>query len=604
MTHPHRHEDDDLMGKAFDRALMRRLFGLIGPHRRLFFGTAGFIVAVSAVGLVGPQLIRIAIDGPISAHAKGAIDAAQGAREISAIAVAFVVVLLLQFVGEIYRTVLTNLTGQRIIRDLRMRVFSHLQEMGLKFYDRNPVGRLVTRVTSDVEALNELFTSGAVMVFQDVLKIVIIAAILFAFNVKLALVSLAVVPLLLLATEVFRRRARAAFRSVRSKLARMNSTMQEVLSGMSIVQIFTQEKRMAGRFRDVNRAYLGANLETVVNYSFFFPTVELLTNIGLASILWFGARDILAHTLTFGVLVQFIYYLRMFFDPIRQLSEKYNILQAAMAASERIFKILDTPIEVPDPTDPVALPERLRGRIEFDRVGFAYRDGEPVLDDVSFAVEPGESIALVGATGAGKTTVLNLLLRLYDVTSGEIRVDGVDVRRIRKGDLRSRMGIVLQDVFLFSRSVEENIRLGNRQISRERIELAARTVNADRFVRSLENGYATEIQERGSNLSVGQRQLLAFARALAYDPEILILDEATSSVDTETEVLIQDALDKLLRGRTSILIAHRLSTIRKVDRILVFHKGVIRESGSHRELMRERGLYYRLYQLQYRGSED
>jgi ATP-binding cassette subfamily B protein len=604
MASAYRHDDDEVLGKAFDRALMRRLFGLIGPHRTLFFTTVIFIIAVAGVGLVGPQLIRIAIDGPFQAHASGEIDAAAGIRQISGIAGVFLAILVVQFLGEIFRTVLTNLTGQRIIRDLRMRIFSHLQEMGLRFFDRNPVGKLVTRVTSDVEALNELFTSGAIMVFQDVLVIAIIAALLFAFNVKLALVSLAVVPFLLVATEIFRRRARAAFRSVRSKLARMNTTMQEVLSGMGVVQIFTQEERMAKRFRDTNHDYLGANLETVLNYSFFFPVVELLTNVGLASIVWFGARDILAGTLTFGVLVQFIYYVRMFFDPIRQLSEKYNILQAAMAASERIFKILDTEIEVPDPAEPVPLPERIRGGIEFDRVGFAYREGEAVLRDVSFRVEPGESVALVGATGAGKTTVINLLLRFYDTTTGEVRVDGVDVRRLAKGDLRNRMGIVLQDVFLFSRSIEENIRLGNPGIPRERIELAARTVNADRFIRGLDSGYDTVIQERGSDLSVGQRQLLAFARALAYDPEILILDEATSSVDTETEVLIQDALEKLLRGRTSILIAHRLSTIRKVNRILVFHKGEIRESGTHRELLRKRGIYHRLHQLQYREGRD
>ncbi len=601
--------DDEILGKAFDRVLMRRLLGYVRPHRKLFFTTVATVIVASGVSLLGPYLVRLAIDGPLTGAVEGTTDAGAAASALGGIVALYLLVILVDLGGELVGTILTNLTGQRIIRDLRDRIFTHLQSMGLRYFDRNPVGMLVTRVTSDVEALAELFSSGLAMVFQDLFVIGFITVILFVLDPGLALASFLVVPLLLIVSEVFKRRSRTAYRNVRERLSRMNAYLQETLTGIRIVQLFVQEKRVSQRFFEINRKFQRANLDTVLNYSFFFPMIEILMAAGLAGIVWFGGRTILSAeltgtetTLTYGILVQFILYLRRLFEPIRQLSEKYNILQAAMAASERIFRVLDTPVEVPEPATPLTLPERIEGRIEFDRVTFAYREGEPILRDLSFRVEPGESVAIVGATGAGKSTVLNLLLRFYDVDQGRILVDGRDIRELGLGDLRRRTGIVLQDVFLFSRSVAENIRLGNADIPMERVHAAARTVNADTFVRRLEEGYDGHLRERGANLSVGQRQLLAFARALAFDPEILILDEATSSVDTETEVLIQDALAKLLSGRTSIIIAHRLSTIRKVDRILVFHRGEIREQGTHEELMRAGGIYERLYHLQYRGD--
>ncbi len=611
MSDAERHDpdapEDEVLGKAFDSVLIGRLLRYVRPHIRLFVATVVTVVSISALSLLGPYLVRLAIDGPIQGAIDGTMSASQAHGELLWIVAIYAIVLLVELGGELLGVVLTNQTGQRIIRGLREQLFGHVQKMGLRYFDRHPVGRLVTRVTSDVEALNELFTSGLAMVFQDVFVILFITIVLFILDVELALTAFVVVPLLLVVSEVFKRRSRSAYRDVRARLSRMNSNLQEVLSGMRVVQLFTQERRMSNRFKDANRDFQRANLDTVFNYALFFPAVEILMAAGLAGIIWIGGRSILLatpgeETLTYGILVQFIMYLRRLFEPIRQLSEKYNILQAAMAAAERVFKVLDTKVEVPEPESPVALPPRIRGAIEFDEVTFAYREGEPVIHDLGFTIEPGERVAVVGATGAGKSTVLNLLLRFYDVDKGTVRVDGHDVRSLALPDLRRRVGIVLQDVFLFSRSIEDNLRLGNPDITRERIERAAGTVNAARFIERMDNGYESQLRERGANLSVGERQLLAFARALAWDPEILILDEATSSVDTETEGMIQDALHKLMQNRTSIIIAHRLSTIREVDRILVFHKGRIREQGTHEQLLAERGIYHKLVQLQYRGT--
>ncbi len=612
---PTREPENDVAGRVFDRKLFGRLLGYVRPHRRSFALTVVTVIAASSIGLVGPWLVRKAIDGPL---ADGPL--ADGSAEpiapwipfgwtLASIAAAYLAIVILDLAGELASTLLTNRTGQRVIRDLRRHVFSHLQRMGLRYYDRNPVGRLVTRVTSDIEALSELFTSGLALLFQDVFVIVFITIILFALDAELAAASFLVIPLLLVVSEVFKRRSRVAYRNVREKLSTLNSTLQETLTGIRIVQLFAQESRMSGKFRSINRDFQRANLDTVFNYSLFFPAIEILMACGLAAILWAGGKEILvagddgsgaASGITYGILVQFIMYLRRLFEPIRQLSEKYNIFQSAMAASERIFGVLDTEIEIREPAEPERLPDRIRGSIAFENVTFGYRPGEPVVHDLSFEVRPGETIAIVGATGAGKSTVLNLLLRFYDVDRGRVLVDGHDVRSIGIGDLRQRVGIVLQDVFLFSRSVEENLRLGNESIPRERIEAAARAVDADPRIRRLSEGYETLLRERGSNLSVGERQLLAFARALAWDPEILILDEATASVDTETEAVIQSALQKLLEGRTSIVVAHRLSTIRNADRILVFHHGTIRETGTHEELVALGGIYDRLHRLQYR----
>ena len=612
---PTQEPESDVAGRVFDRKLFGRLLGYVRPHRRSFALTVVTVIAASSIGLVGPWLVRKAIDGPL---ADGPL--ADGSAEpiapwipfgwtLASIAAAYLAIVILDLAGELASTLLTNRTGQRVIRDLRRHVFSHLQRMGLRYYDRNPVGRLVTRVTSDIEALSELFTSGLALLFQDVFVIVFITIILFALDAELAAASFLVIPLLLVVSEVFKRRSRVAYRNVREKLSTLNSTLQETLTGIRIVQLFAQESRMSGKFRSINRDFQRANLDTVFNYSLFFPAIEILMACGLAAILWAGGKEILvagddgsgaASGITYGILVQFIMYLRRLFEPIRQLSEKYNIFQSAMAASERIFGVLDTEIEIREPAEPERLPDRIRGSIAFENVTFGYRPGEPVVHDLSFEVRPGETIAIVGATGAGKSTVLNLLLRFYDVDRGRVLVDGHDVRSIGIGDLRQRVGIVLQDVFLFSRSVEENLRLGNESIPRERIEAAARAVDADPRIRRLSEGYETLLRERGSNLSVGERQLLAFARALAWDPEILILDEATASVDTETEAVIQSALQKLLEGRTSIVVAHRLSTIRNADRILVFHHGTIRETGTHEELVALGGIYDRLHRLQYR----
>jgi ATP-binding cassette subfamily B protein len=524
------------------------------------------------------------------------------AEGIAATALIYLVTLVLAF-GVLYlQGLVMLLMGQYIMRDLRDQIFGRLQELPISYFDRNPVGRLVTRVTNDVDALNELFTSGLVAIFGDVVLLTGIVAVLFWLDWRLALVTFAIVPLLGALTLWFRVRVRQSYRDVRTRLARINAFLQEHITGMPVLQLFNRERRAFAEFDEINDDHRAVNVKAIYYYAVYFPSVELITALGLGLILWYGGGGVLAGALSIGALIAFLQYAQRFYQPIADLSEKYNILQAAMASSERVFRLLDRPVEIVSPAAGYA-PERVRGAIELEGVTFSYLPGEPVLHGVSFAVEPGQTVAVVGHTGAGKSTLANLLLRFYDVDAGAVRVDGVDVREWDLGRLRSAVGMVLQDVFLFSGTLGSNIRLGSEAIDDERVRWAAREVDALPFIERAPEGFDTRVRERGAGLSVGEKQLVAFARALAFGPRILILDEATSSIDTETEQLIQSALARLLEGRTSLVIAHRLSTIQRADRILVLHKGEVREHGTHQELLARRGIYYRLYQLQYRDQE-
>jgi ATP-binding cassette subfamily B protein len=585
-------QDDQVLGKAYDARLMRRLLTYLRPYRGSALLALVFIVAGSALAVLPPYLTKVAIDRHIRSGDLSGLDT---------IAVLYVVILLAVFALSYGQTWVMNLMGQKIMVDLRMEIFRHLQRLDVAYFDRNPVGRLMTRVTTDVDTLNELFTSGVISIFGDLCTLLGIVVMLFVMSPPLALVMLSVVPLLFLVTFLFKIKVRDSFRRVRTAIARINAFLQENLTGTAVVQIFTRERRQFDKFGRINQEHLDANVQSIFYYAIFYPLLELLGAAAIALIIWYGGLKVVAGSLTIGALVAFVQFSDRFFRPISDLSEKYTILQSAMASSERIFKLLDTPPAIESPAEPAAR-RVAAGRIEFRDVSFAYRPGEPVLEHISFTVEPGERVALVGATGAGKSTILALLSRFYDVQSGEVRVDGFDVRAYDLDGLRRGIGIVLQDVFLFSGSVADNIRLEDPAITPEAVEAAARAVHADRFVERLEKGYATRVGERGASLSVGQKQLLAFARALAYDPRILVLDEATSSIDTETELLIRDALEKLLVGRTSLIVAHRLSTVQSADRIIVLHRGRIREMGSHQELLRLRGIYWKLYQLQYKDQ--
>jgi ATP-binding cassette subfamily B protein len=499
--------------------------------------------------------------------------------------------------------------------DLRRQIFRHLQFMHVGFFDKHPVGRLVTRVTTDVDALNEMFTAGVVSIFEDVFVLAGIIAIMMKMNWKLALITFAVLPLIVYATLIFRDKVRDSYRRIRTAIARINSFLQEAVSGMLVLQLFNREKRAFNKFSDINASHMEAFKDAIMAYSVYYPVVEILSAIAIASIIWFGGNDVIRGVATLGVLVAFMQYAQRFFRPIQDLSEKYNILQSAMAAGERVFKLLDTKIDVTSPT--IAKRPQGPGRIEFDHVWFAYnvsgqtggatlpQTGEPdwVLREVNFVLEPGETVAVVGHTGAGKTTLISLLMRFYDVQRGAIRIDGVDIKEMNLDELRGRFGVVLQDPFLFSGTVAGNIRLGTARIQDADVEQAAEDVNLADFIRTLPGGFKEEVRERGSTLSTGQKQLISFARALAHNPKILILDEATSSVDTETEFRVRDALNRMVEGRTSLIIAHRLSTIQRADKIIVMHKGQVREMGSHQQLLAQRGIYYKLYQLQYKDQE-
>ncbi len=649
-------QEEEILGKAYDSRLMARLLKYLHPYRWQVAIALVSILLKSFADVLGPYLTKVAIDRYLAPARGAASGSASGIWSwlsprpmtgIAQIAAVYLGLLVMTFLLEFLQTYYMQWTGQKVMFDLRSQIFRHLQRLHVAFFDKNPVGRLVTRVTTDVDALNEMFTSGVVSIFEDLFVLVGILGVMLCINWKLALITFAVLPFIVVATKVFRDKVRDSYRRIRVAIARINAYLQEHISGMVVLQLFNRERKAYKQFVEINRVHMDAYKDAILAYSIYYPVVEVLSAIAIASVIWFGGGDVMhaisVRTLeityrphfairvvtaftTLGVLVSFIQYAQRFFRPIQDFSEKYNILQAAMAASERIFKLLDTPPQVVSP----AVTNRVEGpgRIEFDHVWFAYRetpvensqDGatmtalssaseqtlvEPdwVLRDVSFVIEPGETVAIVGHTGAGKTTLISLLLRFYDVQKGAVKIDGVDIRDMDLADLRSRFGVVLQDPFLFSGTIGGNIRLGTERIRDEDVEQAAEDVNLADFVRTQPKAFEEEVRERGSTLSTGQKQLISFARALAHEPKILILDEATSSVDTETEFRVRDALSHMVEGRTSLIIAHRLSTVQRADKIIVMHKSQLREMGTHQQLLAQHGIYYKLYQLQYKDQE-
>lgn len=586
-------QEDEVLGKAYDARLMARMLRYLRPYWKLLAVSLVFLLLQIGTQLLGPYITKIAIDRYI-AH--------QDVRGLDLMALAYLGVVVLGFIVLFVQTYTTQYTGQRAMHDLRMDIFSHLQKQDMAYFDRNAVGRLMTRNINDVETLNELFSTGVVGLLGDVSMVFGIAAMMLWLNWQLALVCLAAFPVILFVSRFYRRRAREVYRESRLILGRLNAGLQENIAGVATIQAFGQEAKMYRRFQQVNFRYRDVLLRGIRYNALFFPVIELFSALSIGLLLWYGGHQILANAVQAGVLVAFIQYIQRMYQPIRDLAEKYNIMQAAMASSERIFALLDTPETVKNPALGKKV-ERFAGAIEFKDVWLSYSPGEPVLKGVSFRVSPGEKVALVGATGGGKTSIISALCRFYDVENGAVLVEGIDVREWDKQELRRHLGLVLQDVFLFSGDIADNISLGDPRIGEQQIVAAARRAHIAPFIEKLPDGYRAAVQERGSTLSQGQRQLLSFARALAFDPKILILDEATSSVDTETEMLIQEALEELLKNRTALIIAHRLSTIKHADRILVIHQGEIREQGSHDDLLAKGGLYTRLYELQYRVPE-
>jgi ATP-binding cassette subfamily B protein len=588
---------------------MRRLLGYMRPYKMLVAISLLFLLAQSMLQVLGPLLTRTAIDKYLQrspASVPTFLDARLPADPwagLTSIGLLYLGVLLGSLVAEFAQTYLMQYTGQLAMFDLRKQLMGHLQGMDLAFYDRNPVGRLVTRVTTDVDVLNDLFASGLVTILGDVLVLTFVVAIMFRLSPALTWIILAAMPFVILVTIVFRRTVTQSYRRIRIAIAKINSYLQEHITGIVVLQLFNRERRSSEEFERVNRQHMDAYKDAITAYGWFYPVVEFLSMLALAGILTYGGFRVEKGRLTLGVVAAFLQYGLRFFRPIQDLSEKYNILQSAMASSERIFKLLDTEATVLAPASARPVPLSI-ATIEFEGVWFAYQDEDWVLRDVSFRIAPGETVAVVGHTGAGKTTLISLLLRFYDVQKGAIRMGGVDIREFDPLELRRQFGVVLQDPFLFTGTLEENIRLGTASIRREDIESAAEQVNLADFIRSLPDGYGHSIRERGSGLSTGQKQLISFARALAHNPRYLILDEATSSVDTETEFRVRQALNRMVEGRTSIVIAHRLSTIQRADRILVMHKGRLRESGTHQELLGQRGIYWKLYQLQYKDQDS
>jgi len=594
-----RYHEEDEIGKSYDLRVARRLLRYLRPYWPLAACALVLTLFANVLLSTQPYFTKVAVDRFITPKSTDGL---------WLFALAFFTVFLLRFIFSYAQEILLNSVGQRVMFDLRTELFTKLQRQEVAYFDKYPVGRIMTRLTSDVDSLNEMFTSGVIDVLGDLVVIFAIITWMFAINWKLAVASLVTVPLLFICTNWFRKHARRGFDRVRTRNARLNAFLQEYISGAQTVQLMNAEQKARARFRAINDDYRDANIETIYYYAIFYPLVDFIGAVGIAVVIFFfgydsiGAASIGQQALTVGVLASFIQYSQYLFQPIRDLSDKFNVLQAAIVASHRIFVLLDRDIEVTSPAEPKKTGKAI-GEIEFQNVWFAYKENDWVLKDISFKISAGESIALVGHTGSGKTTVTNLLMRFYDVQQGKILVDGVDVRDWDLNDLRSNFAVVLQDVFLFSGSIENNIRLGNSEITSDRVEWAANEVQADEFIDHLDGGYASEVRERGAGLSVGQKQLISFARALAFDPTILILDEATSSIDTETEQLIQKAVERVMEERTSLVVAHRLSTIQKCDRIMVFHHGELRESGTHNELLGIRGLYWRLYQLQYSSEK-